>query len=260
MRVGVSIAPGEAALAKNCGFDYVELAGKHVQRMGQRVFDALRWELDRARIPCLGFNAYCPGDLVIAGEGADPVRAAAYARKLLPRAQALGVHTVGIGSPFSRILPEHYAPEQAFQQTVDFFRATGEVFGLAGIRVCVEALGQCYCNWINRVDEALQIARAAALSNVGVVVDFYNMEHEGEADRCFLQEELPWIFHAHISDDDGTPQQRSFLKPEKAGMHIERVQKLAESGYDGDITLEIDLPLDSPRAIGSLAILRQAAK
>lgn len=260
MRVGVSVASGEAALAKKCGFDYVELAGKRVQAMDQRDFDDLRRELDGARISCRGFNAYCPRELVIAGEGANPAFAAAYARKLLPRAQALGVRVVGIGSPFSRILPENFDSDLAFRQTVDFFRATGEVFARAGIRVCVESLGRCYCNWINRIGEAIWIARAVAMDNVGVVADFYNMEREGEADRRFSREELPRIFHAHISDDDGSERLRSFLKPEKAGAHVSRVRGLIEAGYDGDITLEIDLPLDPARAIGSLATLRQAGQ
>lgn len=260
MSAGISIVPGEAALAHACGFDYVELAGKCVQAMSAREFDALRRELDDAGIGCRGLNAYCPAELVISGPGANADAASSYARRLLPRARALGVKVVGIGSPFSRILPDGYDRVMARHQAIHFFRATGEVFAMAGIQVCVEALGRCYCNWINRVDEAIEIAQAVASAGVGVVVDFYNMEHEGEANRSFSEGEMGRILHAHLSDDDGSPQRRSFLRPAQADGHIARIRGLCAAGYAGDFTLEIDVPLDPARAMASLAIMRQAAE
>lgn len=260
MRIGCVVVPGEAALAAACGFDYVELSGKAVAAMGEREFSALRAELDAARIRCEGFNAYCPPEIVIAGPGADPKRAAEYAQRLLPRARALGVRRLGVGSPLSRALPGGYPAERARREMTRFFRATGEAFAPAGVDVCVEALGRCYCNCVNLVSEAIDVARGAALDNVGVVVDFYNMEREGEDGRAFLPEEMAWIWHAHTSDDDGSPQARSFLREDRAPRHAARIRKLLRAGYAGDITLEIDVPLDRARAQSSLAILRGAAQ
>lgn len=255
MKIGCTIAPQEIDLAAECGFDYVEFAGKVIALMEEEEFLQVRRALERAQIACRGFNAYCPRDLVIAGLGADSNLARHYAMKLLLRAQALGVHKVGIGSPLSRMLPPGYPADRAHRELVAFFRATGEVFNRAAIEVCVEALGPCYCNCINRLSEAVDIARAVRQANVGVVVDFYNMEHAGEADREFSHEEIAWIRHVHISDDDGSPQTRSFLKSDKARLHRARIQRLVETGYAGDITLEIDVPLSRDRARCSLSIL-----
>ena len=96
------------------------------------------------------------------------------------------------------------------------------------------------------------------MDNVGVVADFYNMEHMGEADAPLPAAQISRVFHAHISDDDGSPQRRYFLRPEKALRHIRRVQGLIKAGYAGNLTLEIDLPVDRARAEESLNILRQA--
>lgn len=130
----------------------------------------------------------------------------------------------------------------------------------AGIRVCVEALGTCYCNFINRTEEAFRLAEETGMENVGVVLDFYNMEHMNEADRSLTDLDPGKIFHAHISDDDGSPRRRSFLQPGKAEIHIRRIRGLIQTGYTGGITLETDLPLDKERAGRSLDILRQAAQ
>ena len=260
MRIGCSITPSEVELAAECGFDYVELAGKVIAAMDEQEFTRLLKKLEKAQIPCFGFNAYCPREVIIAGPGTDPYLAYRYAQKLFPRAQALGIRRIGVGSPFSRMLPADYPQSRARGELVSFFRATGKVFAPAGVEVCVEALGHCYCNCINRVEEAIDIARTVDRLNVGVVVDFYNMEQEGEGDRVFYPKEAKWIRHAHISDDDGSPQLRSFLRSDKAFQHLERVQRLLSAGYAGDITLEIDVPLEKRRAEHSLAILRYAAQ
>ena len=258
--LGCVITPGEAAAAAACGFDYVELSGKAIVAMNEREFSGLLSELDRAGIRCAGVNAYCPAEIVIAGEGFDEKTAAAYARRLVPRLKRVGAGIAGIGSPFSRILPEGFSRELAWRQAVAFYRVTGEEMLDAGIRVCVEALGTCYCNFINRTEEAFQLAEETGMENVGVVLDFYNMEHMNEADNPLTGLNAAKIFHAHISDDDGSPRRRSFLRPVKAEDHIRRIRNLIRTGYVGGITLEIDLPLDRERAGGSLDILRQAAE
>ena len=257
--LGCVIMPGEAETAGTCGFDYAELSGKAVAAMNDREFSSLLSELDRAGIPCAGVNAYCPAEIVIAGNGFDEKAAAAYARRLVPRLRRLGAGIVGIGSPFSRILPEGFDRALAWRQAAAFFRVTGEEMQDAGIRVCVEALGTCYCNFINRTEEAFRLAEETGMENVGVVLDFYNMEHMNEADRPLTDLNTGKIFHAHISDDDGSPRRRSCLRPGKAEDHIRRIRRLIRTGYSGGITLETDLPLDREQAESSLDILRQAA-
>ena len=237
------------------GFDFIELPGKQLHAQTAEEFLGTERTLSAAGLRCLALNAYCPPEIVIAGAGFRLENATAYARSLARRASALGVENIGIGSPASRNLPEGYDRALAWSQAVDFVKTTAEEFAKLGITVCVEAVGRCYCNFINTLDEAIALANAVKLENCKIVADFYNMEHVGEAD-IDLAGYLPMIGHAHISDDDESPQRRYFLKPQKAALHKLRLGYLYRLGYDHKISLEIDVPPDECLCAESLDIMR----
>lgn len=240
---------------EKAGFDYVELSLRNVCAMEDNAYRELRRTVTSGPLPCLGFNAYCPPDVRIAGPGFSKRMAREYALKCLERAVALNASVVGVGSPMSRNLPEGYDRNLAMHEAAEFFTITAEVFATQNIYVCVEALGPCYCNFINSIAQAQSIVRAVGLDNLRLVLDFYNMEHSGEADIP-LSPFVNDIVHAHISDDAGSPQKRWFLKPEKRDLHIARLRRLFTAGYLGAVTLEIDLPVDLEAAKQSLEILK----
>ena len=61
--------------------------------------------------------------------------------------------------------------------------------------------------------EAVRLVEELDCENIKAVIDFYNMEHMGEGDLD-LRKWMPYIAHAHISDDDGAPDMRSFFRLE----------------------------------------------
>ena len=239
------------------GFDYVELSGRNVCAMEKEAFEELRRMIHSSGLDCLGFNAYCPPEVRIAGPGFSRRAAKEYALRCLSRAVDLNVRVVGVGSPMSRNLPEGFDTTLAIRQAEEFFAVTAEVFATQNIYVCVEALGNCYCNFINRLHEAQSLVKAVGMANLKLVADFYNMEHSGEADIP-LSPFVSDIVHAHISDDAGSPQKRWFLKPEKREQHVARLKRLYAAGYLGAVTLEIDLPADIIEAKQSLQILKDS--
>ena len=250
MLFGYSALPEYCMAAKETGYDYVELPGKIIAAMSDREFTAFA---DKLSIPALRMNAFCPPEVVIAGPGYDIELVRQYAKGLAPRAAALGVEMAGIGSPMSRNLPKGFDRALARNQIKEFLIETACIFDHYGIYVCLEALASCYCNTVNTLKEAVEIVRILDCHNIKIVLDFYNMEHMGEDDIS----DVPFI-HVHISDDDGSPSLRSYLKPEKREIHQNRLRKLTESGYDGCVTLELDVPYDPLRAAYSLDIQRQA--
>ena len=254
MLAGMTVAPEEAALAAAAGFDYVELSGKAVTAMPEDAFASLVQTLAHAGIPCLGLNACCPAEVTIAGPGFDPQAVDRYARALARRAEALGVRVIGVGSPLSRRLPPGYPTGRARAEATAFLRILRDRTAGAGVTVCVEALADCYCNFVNTLPEAAELA---ALAGCRVVLDYYNMERMGEADTD-VRPYLPLIAHAHISDDDGSPRLRAPLKAEKAEVHRARIRRLREAGYDRTMTLETDIPFSSARAAESLGLIRGA--
>lgn len=259
MKFGCVAAIADYPVLEKAGLDYVELSGRNVCAMEESAFIKLRRLIKTGALPCLGFNAYCPPDVRIAGPGFSAFVAREYAKRCLERAADLNVQVVGVGSPMSRNLPEGYDRNLAMRQAEEFFAVTAEVFAEQNIYVCVEALGPCYCNFINRLAEAQDIVRDVDMENLKLVLDFYNMEHCGEADIPlfpFIKD----IVHAHISDDAGSPQRRWFLKPEKRDLHAARVRRLRDAGYPGAITLEIDLPADLFEVKQSLGILKDAVQ
>lgn len=260
MLVGCALVREQDALcAKEIGFDYVELMGKYLAGMPDQDFKKLRNILEQCALPCFALNGYCPKDIIIAGPGFNLKQVREYAKSCGERAGLLGVKYIGIGSPGSRNLPDGYHRETAKTQLCDFLEITADVMESYGITVCLEALAPCYCNFINRVGEAVEIVESLDNPNIRTVIDFYNMEYTKEADLN-LARWLPFIAHGHISDDDGGPGRRYFLKKEKKEIHQRRLGSLCREGYKGGISIEVDFQMNREKAAESLKMIRDIEK
>lgn len=259
MRIGCSLlTEQDMEAAVQAGFDYVELMGKYLVSLQEREFEMLLWQQDRLSLPVLGLNGYCPKQIQMIGVEFTTEKAREYAKACAVRAHRLGVKYVGIGSPMSRNLCGGLAYGEAVRQLEQFLSVTAEVFSKYDIMVCLEALAECYCNFVNNLQEAADIVKELCLPNLALIVDFYNMEHMGEADTD-LKRFGGYITHVHISDDEGSPTRRSYLKMEKKGIHQQRIRNLLATGYGGAVSLEIDCRIDVERARQSADMLRNAA-
>ncbi len=249
--------PSDIIPAAECGFDYLEFMGKYLVSLSQNELMSLQKKVKDFSVRVLGMNGYCPETLKMAGPGFDPESIRKYAVECAKRGAGLGAELVGIGSPKSRNLPGGYPRSEAVRQLKEFLKITTEEFGKYGMTVCLEPLAPCYCNFINYLPEAAAVVEDLNLENLGIVVDFYNMEYVNEADLD-LKSFVNLIRHAHISDDDGSCNRRSWLKKEKRKLHVKRVRSLYDRGYEGAITLETDCRFDRKQAAESLDILRNA--
>lgn len=245
---------GKASIA---GFDYVEFMGKYLVSLTEREFSIMRKELEKYSLKVTALNAYCPPEIKMTGYNFSLKSVREYARLCAERAALLGVQFVGIGSPNSRSLPPGYDNRLAMQQLANFLLVTAEEFERFHITVCLEPLAPVYSNFINYIPEAVDLIHKLNKENIRLVIDFYNMEKTKEADMP-LKEWLPYIAHAHISDDDGAPNLRSFFNPDKKEIHQQRIRRLYEAGYNGAVTVELDIRMDVNRARNTLQILREA--
>jgi len=258
LQVGCTLlAEDDIFPAKEAGYDYIELMGKYLVSLSDSDYRKLIQKLDKNEILCQGINAYCPRDIVIAGPDFNIKKALQYAKKCAMRAKEIGTKCIGIGSPGSRNLPKGFLRNTAENQLTDFLKVTAEEFGKYNITVCLEPLAPCYCNFINGAGEAVDIVRRINWENIRVVLDFYNMEHMGEADDN-LKSYIPYVAHAHISDDDGAWDRRYFLKEEKTAIHQRRIKDLYNSEYNGAISVEVDLPVHKEMAQKSLYIIKNS--
>lgn len=258
MQVGCGlVSVHDIRLARETGFDYAEFMGKYLVSVSDREFLNIIDTIAKYELRCKGLNGYCPKQVVIAGPGFDLGVVRRYAKTVANRAKELDVLTVGIGSPYSRMLPDGFDKKLARKQLKDFLKATAEELGRYGITVCLEALAPCYCNFINTTEEAVEITREIGWSSIRTVLDFYNMEYSGEAD-CDVKPWMNEVAHVHISDDAGSPFKRDFLKEEKSRIHRHRLKKLFQAGYNGLVSVEVDVPVDIGKSGRSLKIIRSA--
>lgn len=255
MKIGCCAKLEEYEQVSNAGFDYVEFAGKIVAALEDDAFDQLCTKVKNGPIPCLALNAYCAKDVVIAGPGFDSKKARTYAKNLADRAHKLGVKVVNIGSPNSRILPQDYDRNSADKEIRQFYRVTADEFAKYGIVVTVESLGLCYCNFINKLHEAVQIVKDVSTDNLKMVLDFYNMQQSGEEDAD-ISPALPYLCHVHDSDDAGSPLQRSFFAADKMPVHAAHIRQLISLGYDGTVSIEVDVPFHTEDAKKCLNLIR----
>lgn len=258
MQIGCALlSPQDLVEAKNIGYDYAEFMGKYLVSLSAGEYLEIQRTAERIQMQVKGINAYCPETVKMVGPGFNPLIIMEYARQCSQRAYGLGVKFVGIGSPKSRNLPEGYSRTAALEQLKEFLKITAYEFERYNIMVCLEPLAPCYCNFINFISETVSVVEGLRLGNLGLIADFYNMEYVKEADMD-LKNYRHFIKHAHISDDDGTPYQRSFLKSQKEEIHKKRIRKLFDTGYRGAISLEIDCRIDTERAARSLEIMKSA--
>lgn len=258
MKYGAGIVDyGDMETALINGADYLELLGKKTAALSETEFSELVREVHTLHAPILGFNAYTGPEVVIMGPGYDANKAREYAKKLSERGAALGVRKIGIGSPFSRRLPEDYDLKKAEDELLSFLSVTSDEAGKNRIMVGLENLGVQYCNTVNTLDEAYRIVKKLGDPNVHCLLDIYMMEHMGLADEE-LSAYSDEIMHAHLSDDENDIYKRSYLKPEKSAIHQSRIRKLIETGYNDSLTLEIDFGIDPVKLRESLSIMRGA--
>jgi len=255
MLFGCTCKPYEYIELSEIGFDYAEFPCRVICEMSDNDFENFLSRLNKATLPILGMNIYCPPEIVIAGPGFDIDASAKYAYKAAKRGKALGVKVVGIGSPFSRNLPDEFDRKLARTQLLEFLKVTSSEFRKVDIKITLEALAPCFCNFINTLDEAYDIVSRLDDVNIDLVADFYNMEHSGEAD-IDLGKYIDKISHMHISEDDGVPTKRSYLEPKNYKIHADRINRLKQSQYNNTLTIEIDVPFDSERAQDNLKFLR----
>lgn len=259
MQIGCAASAESIEALKELGYDFIELSGRYLTALEDKDFFTLQERLSEAGLPCLAANAYCPPQVVIAGPDFKRNKAESYAEKFARRAALLGIRNVSIGSPFSRNLPQGFNRKTAMEQADVFFDITASVLEKYGMTTCVEALGFCYCNFINHLEDAVQILERVQKSSLKIVLDFYNMEQSGEGNLdfsgCIRQ-----VRHVHISDDDGNPTRRYFLKDEKFEIHKKRLLRLKDSGYDGPLCVEIDLPVDRAKAGQTLRFIKECIR
>ncbi|MGN6503973.1 MAG: sugar phosphate isomerase/epimerase family protein [Tepidisphaeraceae bacterium] len=246
MMLGVCTESAKALAAEAGGWDFIE---ENVQRVLKGT--ETEWQSPSAvALPAPSANSMVPGDLKIVGPNVNNELLDTYMRRVVTRAQSIGMHTIVFGSGAARQVPEGFERIRAVEQIVKFLTRLGPVAQEHGVTIVIEPLNRGECNIINSVAEAMTYVRRVNHPAVKCLVDSYHFWLENEP-LSNLEAAMPWIHHVHVADKQGR------VAPGESGAsdYVPFFKVLKAGGYDRLISVEcagFDFNTNGPRALECL--------
>lgn len=231
------------------GFDGVEIA---IRDPGRVDVEGLAAAVERfgLAVPAIGTGqAYLEEGLSLTAP-AEEVRARALGRLLaqVPVARRLGALLI-VGLIHGPIPPET-GRSLAEERLLEGLGAAARAARPAGVRLVVEPINRYESNWLNTVDEVVDLLGRLGEDNVGVLPDTFHMNIEEADVPAALRRGGARVWHVHVADSN---------RRAPGWGHFDFgpvVRALVEMDYGGFLSAEI-LPqpgvLDAARqAIGTL--------
>lgn len=256
MRYGVNVNWTELAAlaprARAIGLDYVELRVSDALSplsVDEATFRERAGAIERLGLPVEAANVFLTPPVMVVGPDADLERFRAYATTAIERLAAIGASVVVWGSGPTRMIPEGFARDLAWEQLRARISLAAELCDRAGIKIALEALPRTAVNFVHQIGECCQLAEEIGSPAVGIVADNLHMMKEEDDYLVALRRCAARIIHVHVADSNGRAP--SFgggydLSPFAA--------TLRGLGYDGRVTIEarVDHVNELPDALAFL--------
>lgn len=183
-------------------------------------------------IPVYALNVFIPGEMKLVGPEINETALLAYTQKVFERSKRAGIKLIVWGSGGARRMPEGYPKAKATQEFVNLARKVSEQAAQFDITLALENLNAQETNFINTVEEALQIVKQVNHKNFRLCADLYHMLKENEPAMVLLQTK-GYLVHCDVAEKENrTP-------PGTAGDDFAPyLQALKQIGYTGAIVLE----------------------
>lgn len=199
MKIGVCVGTDmeKIRIAKEIGYDYVESnCGDLVKASDEKIE-----EMKNAGIPVLTANCFI--GLRIVGPERDDEKISEYLAKLFERASYLGLEYLVFGSSGARKKPDDMSLEEVKAQTVDFLKKhvvpNCEKYN---IKIAIEPLRKQECNWLNTIENGVEIAEMTGSPYINVLCDVKHM-YEGNDSFENITRFADKLIHAHTSNPIG---------------------------------------------------------
>jgi len=127
---------------RDCGYSYAETSLSAVAGLSDSEFDSFLNSAKNAGIPIEACNGFFPADIKIVGDSVDYDLVAAYTKRALARASALGVRVAVLGSAKSRAVPDGFDRKTAEEQFVTALRVCGDIAAACGIGIAIVEEGE----------------------------------------------------------------------------------------------------------------------
>jgi D-psicose/D-tagatose/L-ribulose 3-epimerase len=253
VQVGVCTPLANVAAARAAGFDYVELGTTEIAALSDTDFEKAAAEIARIGLPVPVTNLFLPATLKVTGPTVDPAAQMAYVTKAFDRLARLGTEVVVFGSGGARRVPEGFAPDQAFQQLVEFGRRIAPEAARRGIVVAIEPLRRQESNIINSAAEGLSLVEAIGHPNFQLMIDFFHLAVEQESPAIVTRAGAR-LRHLHMANPVGRVYPLAWSEYDYGPFFA----TLRQHKYNWRISIEAStkaFAVDAPRAI---ALVRRA--
>ncbi|MBL8833548.1 MAG: sugar phosphate isomerase/epimerase [Rhodospirillales bacterium] len=189
----------EAPLMHEAGLDHVEL-----QIVPMRIADPVAFAKARARIadlplPSLAMSYLFPHDMRLVGPDADERRIRAYFERVVVLLAQAKARVVVLGSGWSRDVPDGWTQGRTEEALLRALGWCADALAGSGAVLAIEPLNRNESNLVNRLADAVRLARALGRPEVRAMADFYHMAVEGEPPAA-LREHGEWLAHVQVSD------------------------------------------------------------
>lgn len=177
-------------------------------------------------------NIFIPGDLKVVGPEVDEAKILSYAEAVFKRCRAANVNLVIWGSGGSRRVPDGFDKIKAREQFIAIAKKISSLSRKYRVTVALENLNRAETNFINTLEETLEIVKQVNHPSFRLCADIYHMLKEGES-ADVIGKTKKYLVHCDIAEKDGrTP-------PGTKGEDFRPYLKaLKEVNYAGKIIME----------------------
>ncbi len=240
MRYGVCIGNRGSEfveIIKRCNYDYIEGKFCNIQDMEEKTFREFINAVNEYDINFEAFNSFFPktSDVTLVGDNAAYLHLNDFFKTGFERCAKLGGKIIVIGSGKSRIIPDGFDREKAKEQYASFLTFCGDMALEYGMNIVIEPLNRGETNFINTVDECIDICKYTSHKNVFALADFFHMFKNGETLEG-VENAGEMLKHVHIAranDDRAQP-----TLPEDRDVCTKWAEALKKCGYNSRISLE----------------------
>ncbi len=231
--VGQGRGPAEAMrFLAGVGFEGVELAIRDPSQVDVGRLAAVASGLGVA-VPAIGTGqAYLEEGLSLAAPEAA-IRERTVGRLLAHVDTARRMHALLIVGLIHGPIPPEADREAAAARLLDGLGRVARAAAEAGVRIVIEPINRYESNWLNTVEEVLELIERLGADNVGVLPDTFHMNIEEASIPAALRRAGPRVWHVHVADSNRRAPGDGHLE------WAEVVAVLREIGYTGFLSAEI---------------------
>jgi len=214
------------------GYDGIEISGEPAEYDAHEV----REQLSRHALKCWGAVTLTEkGRDLINGDKYVRLGTIRYMKDCLSLAADLGGEILTV-VPCLKTAPMS-SVDNEWLWAVEGLKECQEHAAKVGIRMAIEPLNRFETYFINRHDQALELAEQVG-GNCGVCLDFYQMCAEENSWESALRASAGRLANVHIADSNRMPPGRGSIDWKRA------LQVLSDTGYTGYLSVEFLAPLD----------------